>query len=90
MSSIFLPLLVIIFLFVLPLFFVYASIIQAFRYVVKYFCYQIVKKRKLIPGGRARGLRVKYYLLHFTKIFHDLQPRCGVFHNYLKFALASK
>ena len=48
---------------------------------VKQFLRKIVKKRKRIRGGRARGCRVKFYFLQFTIIFYNLQPRAETFPN---------
>ena len=43
------------------------------------------KKRKGIPGGRARGHNVKNFL-RFALIFVDLLPRCADLSNYKQFA----
>ncbi len=47
-----------------------------------FFAGLLIKYRKAIPGGRARGFRVKNYLHQSSKIIVNLQPRAGVFHNY--------
>ena len=35
------------------------------------FCEKVVPKRNLIPGGRTRPQRVKYFLLKLSKIFDN-------------------
>ena len=49
-----------------------------------FFAGLLIKYRIFIPGGRARGFSVKFYLQQLSKIFVDLQPRSGVCANYTK------
>ena len=55
-----------------------------------FFAGLLINYRKVIPGGRARGFSVKFYLQQLSKIIVDLQPRNGVCANYTRLSSPSQ